>query len=1166
MAMDDTRMNNPAEDLSALEFDSSDLDGGAGLAADESGFVLEADDSLSVDDGGLDLLSEGLSEFADDDAEFADLDLGAELLFTESDISAIAFDYYQNVKAIQEKLQPPANSAEDDFTISSADFPYLESRQLAPLCLAIKEQAKIQCELRESERYSPKENAEKIFDALSSSFPFHVGSNYGTFIDTCAREYERYFKRATVSAAQTSTKFEQLLDKERMELSQFVFTINGLLWNQITLVLNDASVQRDQPVNYMLNGRAIYHCGIIGNAMSMYNEYRKANGDRPVMVNTMTVGDLVDCVNYTLSYQNMMGTLHLSQTDVANLSTGELLRRYLLLEKEEELLELTSFRPTHEVVNSVTATTFERVNVQFSENPTERAGQIAATYDFLRAPFYTEGRSKVAITTDSITHELLYYVLLIYYRGVDDKRSNPRAYEEFLMLLTPYLIGVMLNTPYVHPVIYFTPNPIPDSDNEFELNYYLGEKYYSVREHGLLVNVVGDQRSAYVIPFVTAVDRDSRNVSCPADEAAGTRVNCPPCVVFPLHQLFLDLQVATKSAGAASKKMRIDGTTEYCYTPSLAWVVSRSYASQQDIEDAYEGEQRVTRTSNPLLNTLLTYTNSFEPERFPVSAGAVNTSEGLTVLYISEGADTPAGVNTRLIEVLQGEDVVSDKGTLGFDETDGSLIMRFFEGEGDNEQGRTVIAKHGTYDINELSAAEHDVKRMPPVTSYVDLGPTPPAYLHSLPELRSINKRLCALNALEYEEELADARAIIMRDLKNVVVSYHMDTLLACKLLAEYCATIKPGDSVDSVNFDSFKAISRIIVGPNPALDDKVAWDDECLTIARQTLKASAIQVSDLCIYLDQYDPNVLALQGLSNSETSNVVEYNRYMALHALPGVHERLRDLEERMLLLRILREIGSDIVPILRKRSPMLTAYNDVTTADTLDDVESSLKSGMKGGKQFDAFPLTRKVLSAEVGGSTPILKYFALERNVHGIMATAMYSEDEQERTIYQKLEECLGLNAAGMPRLSQMDERTFLNAPFAVSLETACSRNRVLLLRLIERGLLAEASASVDLYVLKAFDLLTTYGLDLFDLKAGGIENPHAEDYDDIGEYLPYFYSYVGSFLVSYCYLQDEAAAIEASSPDRVVAYREGGSGFTHSTDLSLFAEYELTDMRTVISE
>lgn len=1171
MAMDTERNDIPMDDLGSLEFDGSALEPAMELEADGDAFSLGSEQLTADNDGfsgGLGDLDglDGIAGLEDDGGDFVDFDLGAELLFAESDISAIAFDYYKNVKAVQERLQPPPNSPENNFTLNSSDFPYLESKYLAPLHLAIKERAEAQLEAKESERLSPADNAEKIFDALSSAFPFHIGANYNAFIEMCARKYENFFKLITVTTTKTSNKFEQLLDKERMELSQFVFTINGLLWNQVTLVLNDASVQRDEPINYMLNGQAVYHCAVIGNAMSLYNDYRKANGDKPVVVNTMTVGDLMDCVNYTLSYQNMMGTLHLSQTDVTRLSTGEMLRRFLLLEKEEELLEFSNFHPAHEAFKSTTATMLERVNVPFSQDAQERMAQIAPTYSFLCAPFYAEGKGKVSAVTDSITHELLYYLLLIYYRGVKDTRSNPRAYEEFLMLLTPYLLGVMLNAPYVHPVIYFTPNPVSDTDNEFELNYFLNSRYYSVREKGLLISVVGDQRTAYLIPMVAAVDRDSRNVTCITDEDEGVRSACSPCVVFPLHQLFLDLQAATKSAGAASKRMRIDGVTEYCYTPSFAWVVSRSYASQQEIDAVHESESRVSRTSNPLLNTLLTYTNSFEPERFPVTAGSVSTEEGLTVLYVSEGADTPAGVNIHLVEVLRGETVLSDKGTMGFDETDGSLIMRYFENEGEEERGQTIIAEHGTYEVNELLTLEQGTKRMPPVTSYVDIGPQAPAYRYALPELQSINKRLCALNALEYDEELEDVRTIIMRDLKNVVVSYHVDTLLAGNLLKEYAQRIKVDDHVEAVNFESMRALMHIVLGPVSEIDEKEQWDSDCLKVLERALAASSLNVADLCIYLDQFDPNVIALQGLSNSETSNVIEYNRYMSLHVLPGVHERLRSLEERMLLLRVLREIGSDIEPILRRKSPMLTAYNDVTTADKLDEVESSLKSGMKGGKRFDAFPLTRKVLAAEVGGSTPILKYFALERNVHGIMATAMYSEDEQERAIYEKFEECLGLNAAGMPKLTQMDERTFLRAPFAVSIETACSRNRGLLLKLIERGLLSESSAAVDIRVLKAFDLIITYGLDLFEMKDVGLENPFAEDFDDVSEYLKYFYSYAGSFLISYCFLQDEAVAMEASSADRVVAYREGGAGFVHATDLSLFAEYDLSDMRTVISE
>lgn len=1158
-----------------------ELFGGLSLFSDNS--KPGDDGSSDLDLGGLDLEEaelEGGSPFdnldtlgfADDDSDdfgdLGDLDLGAELLFTESDVSAVSFDYYNSVKSMQDKIQPPSAPTDENFTLSSSDFPYLDARYLSPLRLAILDQAKAQAELKENARMSPEDNAEEIFNNISSAIPFPIGANYPLFIEMCARKYENFLKLVTASAPQMSTKFEELLDRSKVDLAQYVFEVNGLLWHQISLYVGDERISRSVRVNYAVDGSMFYSVSAIGSAMEAYNEYLKSNGSKPAEIRTMTVGDLLDCVNYTLSYRNMSSTLHMSQDDVTTLSIGELLRRYTLLERDEDLLDLSTFTPENVFpqINSATTSMFERVSVKFSSVPREMLQQVSPLYLYLRAPFFREGGNKVHDYTDSITRELLYYIFVILELGIDDRKNQVRVSYEYLMLLTPFMISLMLNAPYVRPVIYFTPNPVSGSEGDFELNFYLHGKYYSVRENGLLINVVGDQRSAYLIPFVSIITQGARNVTCHDDGAETVRNSCPPCVVLPLHRLFADLQNAIKSAGAASKKMRIDGTTEYRYTPSLAWVVSRSYSSQQDIEDALDGEQRVSRTSNPLLNTLLTYSNKFEPERFPVNAGIADVGDGLTALYLEQSTGQLAGSSVRLISVMKGEQVLSDKGTLAFDETDGALIMRYFVKENGQEEGQTVVTEQGKFSLRLLGDGKSEDVEMPTVSEFVDIGSESARSYTSCAELRAINQRLCALNALDYEEELESVQLIIMRDLKNVTVNYHIDTLLARNLLLHYSTYAAAGEGMEHVNFESLKALIHIVLGPVPEIDDKAQWDEECRQVLERSIAESKMTVTDICIYLDQYDPNVMALQGLSNSETSNVVERTRYMAMHALPGVHRRLRDLEERMLLLRVLQEIGQDIAPILRKRNPLLTAYTSVTTADTLDDIEYTLKSGMKGGKKFDAFPLTRKVLHAEVGGSTPILKYFALERNVHGIMATAACSDDPQEQEIYQRFYEVLGLGAEGMPQILNMDERAFMRAPFAVPLETACSKNRGLLLRLIERGMLADTSARVNLYTIKAYDLLCVYGAELFGMRTPETAGKYAEDFDDVSVYLPYFYDYVGSFLVSYCFLQEEAVNSEATSADRVIAYRESPGGFMHDCDMSCFAGCDLVDLRTVISE
>ena len=137
-----------------------ELFGGLSLFSDNS--KPGDDGSSDLDLGGLDLEEaeiEGGSPFdnldtlgfADDDSDdfgdLGDLDLGAELLFTESDVSAVSFDYYNSVKSMQDKIQPPSAPTDENFTLSSSDFPYLDARYLSPLRLAILDQAKAQAEI-----------------------------------------------------------------------------------------------------------------------------------------------------------------------------------------------------------------------------------------------------------------------------------------------------------------------------------------------------------------------------------------------------------------------------------------------------------------------------------------------------------------------------------------------------------------------------------------------------------------------------------------------------------------------------------------------------------------------------------------------------------------------------------------------------------------------------------------------------------------------------------------------------------------------------------------------------------------------------------------------------------------------------------------------------------
>lgn len=1133
-------------DASDIELGGDELELGEGLDLGDS-LELGPESQLSSLDGELDL-----------DLEFGGEDgIAAEdgVVLEVGDIADICNDYYQNIREILERMAPPKIQTDDDFTLSPSDFKYLNQQEISTISKAMLEKAREQKALPENKRMSSIDAAEEIFDDVTSVVTLSVGVNYRNFIETCARLYENFFKRASAASASIKPKFVDLVDKAKLAEAEYTLRINGPLWHQISLYLGDgdSTINRDVLVNGSQSGKIVYYVGIIGSAMEEYNAWLQQNGRTPPTLNTMRVKDLLECVQYTLSRVNMMQTLHISEDEVSALSIGELLRRYTVLEIEEGLFEVSQYTPSDifPSFGNVVAPMLERVNVQFdtSGDPNTLYAQIASVYSFLCLPYYREGKnSEVARMTDSITWELLWYICVILMLGGGQKDGLP-VFMEYLKQLTPFMTAASLDAPYIRPVMYYTPSPVGGKKDVFELNFCSGSKYFSVEEQGLLVEVVGDNRQAYLIPEVRAVNRETSGVKCTDTAAPNVR---PNCVVLPLYALYSELRQVISEAGQASKKGRLSTSTEYIYRPSLSWVVNRSYSSQHDVEASVTTETVSNRTSNPLLLTLIDYTNDFEPEVASVDPGVVSVPGGKQVMYLrSAGSNDPVFVG-----VVSEGSLVASEGTLGFDEEDGSLILKYYE-HGAEEGTGELISKED-YTVREQSKEIEEAGVLPTVQDIIPSPSYDPALVSNKRYLRAVNKHLCKLNALEYEEELEDVRRIIASDLCFVIPAYKVDGLLAIQMLPDYEKYVDSHGTLEHTNFESLRELSRVVLGAESPLEGKTKWDDECAMVFERMRGAQDNNVLNLARLLDQYDTDVIALHGLSNNQTSNPENYNAYCAMLCIPWLHHRLRDLEERMLLLRILEEIGTDIAPILRKRSPMLTTYTKITTSATIDDVENSLKSGMHGGKKFDALPLTRKVLNSEVGGSTPILKYFALERNVYGIMATAICSEDEQENALYLDLQRCLGLDAEGMMDVTQLDEKTFMSAPFAIPVHEACARNRESLLRLIERGILADTSARIDIRVIKAYDLLCSYGDDLFDIAFDG---PEIEDFSDTSECIEAFYTYAGSFLVGYCLVDGQSLGEVEGAKERLLAFRENSDGFCFRHDLTAFAQFDLYEVR-----
>lgn len=1129
---------------------------GDGIDLGEGGLDLSDLTLDEVDQEQRELLYQGSDEASDmnfDDV-FGDSIAFEGSLFREEDISSICVDYFMHIREVLERMRPPHVQTDDKFELKATDFPYVSSRNLSALGTLIRDKAMEQQKLPKSKRTSPTEMAEEIYDELVMNIPFNVGAYYQTYVNTCANIYDNFLKRTAAASVNIKPKFVNIVDSGRVDEAAFTFLINGYLWSQISVYLRDERIERERPINYSQGGTQYINLSEIGAAMEMYNEYRRTSGEAVITVRDMTVGDLIACVEYTLSQENMMSTLHLSLDEVTGMSNGELLRRYVLLEKEEGLFD-TSLLNVSEVFPEVyrrDTPMLERCNVQFPEVDAESANDlvryISPAYLFLRAPFFRANKNQQPEGyTDSITHELLYYIYLILQNGKSRTMLGEGSWTDYLMTITKFLVSMSIDSPYINPVMYYTPSPIPDSDN-CELNFSVNGHYFSADADGFLVTVVGDNSHAYMIPQVKAITLETKEARCTEQDK---NITVPPCVIIPLNRLYQDLAETIRTSGQATSKSRLDSSTEYVYTPSMPWVVSHSYSSQQDMDSSIVPEAVSNRVSNPLLNMLMNYTNSFDQSTMDVVPGQVVMQDGKIAMFLREGNK----LDTTFVGLIQGEELLAQEGTLGFDE-DGSVIMQYF-GEHDTD-GTTLMLKQGEYEASTLQFEHSKGSGLPKPSDFFEFKEGAEIGSTARRQLVAINRRLCKLSALDYDEELEEVRTIIARDLSFVIPVSKIDAILSTRLVADFEAYVKETGSLELTNFESLKELSKIILGDTSILANRREWSDDCMQVFEDIHKCTSNNIAYMLKLFDLFDINVIALQAVSNSCTANELDMKRYMAAHCIPGMHQRLRDLEERMVLLRILQEIGTDVAPILRRKSPMLTAYTKITTAAKLDDVENLLKSGMKGGRKFDAMPLTRKVLSSEIGGSTPILKYFALERNIHGIMSTAICSDDEQERALYNKLYHCLGLDADGMPDVTQLEEKAFQKAPFAVSIYEACEENRGDLLKLIERGLLADTSARIDIRVIKAFDLFVSYGDALFDI---AFDSPECEDFSNVSEYLDDFYTYVGSFCVGFCLVTEDSLNTVDGSMGRVIAFREEPSGFAKSDLLTPLAGYDLFELR-----
>lgn len=743
-----------------------------------------------------------------------------------------------------------------------------------------------------------------------------------------------------------------------------------------------------------------------------------------------------------------------------------------------------------------------------------------------------------AVKKQSFAAEILLLLMEIMYSNSMGKIGTTEFFEPFVVGIAQYLIEFSKNPAYVNPIYYSYIGDLSANRNGplYELGYIDGDVSSSITSDSILCDVVGDSNIIYHIPLVYVESR-SRNVICP-----------PPEVVDEICKV------------TAVGHMKVSGNICYKYTPSFSWISYRGIASSSASKETVQQDTVIGQGSNPLLDTLLHYTNKFDTSGEQPRTVAIDAPNVCSLLGIQFSENQGISV-LRLVRAGESQPLDLSSATCVIDR-DESLILRYTSPLLVGEQVE-IINKSEYSDLSkdQVQTADSGIDVV-----FSDIIKDKSALQIELKGAyyRSVTRMICSLNALDYDAELERVREVIVRDLWHVIRVDFLDEYLGQLVLQKYLELANEVDELGSFNFHSMQELCAAVFGePNVLTGATKLTPDLRTALASSVATASSTSanLSRYLDYLDGFDFHLLALQICSRTELSQSGDMIIYRALHAIPSVHSRLRVLEDQMVLLHALREIDSDIASVLRKHSAIFNAYNTVCAKDHVLKVEQNLKTGMRRKEIEPCLHITKDVLFNTNPESCAILKYFVLERNAYGVLTTMeeIFARGvETYRPLYNKFCTFLfGEDIIG--EISVLTERDFAAKTKPELLEEVFVRFNDDLLLIIEDGLISEVSTNVDLQVLKVFDIITAYGKFMFHFTEAA-----EEDYTDTTEFLTSFFTYVGSFLVSYSPIVGEAADDIDGGFDRYTAYLRHRKDYRSITDLGGFDRYTLRDLRLAV--
>lgn len=450
------------------------------MGSNDDGIVINAPDSAGSEDLTLDVISSlGLTNTDDlildvDDTDIdALIDEGDEieeisdavLLHTSDSVVDVLIPYAQRVTeaiTLLETKNVPVTQTK--FVVPHSEFPYIPDDVFVTFHSILLDIAKQKSNLEKPLEDLAEESITKLYEATLWSPHLNRPEYIEKFKSWC----DAFRVLANVKTEVNKSDITTLMSEEELVLSRKVFEINTVPFVQLNMFFQDAAA--------MGSSQKI--------SVDALGEFTKSYMERNNL-KAFTVRDGYNAISECLSSEDTGNALRLSQDEILDFSTGELLRRFILFELNNGFLYPTGMR---------------------GKNPDDPAVIITMLDN--------------AIKSGSVAAEIIYIIGVM----LLNTSKGEEGVTTFLTDMAKFFLAFLDDPAVVNPVFY---GHVSHEQDCYELSYAAGDKSYEVSSDDILCDVIGDKTGTYCIPKVLL---DAKN---------GFAVCPPPQIVSPLRQIVI---------------------------------------------------------------------------------------------------------------------------------------------------------------------------------------------------------------------------------------------------------------------------------------------------------------------------------------------------------------------------------------------------------------------------------------------------------------------------------------------------------------------------------------------------------------------------------------------------------------------------------------------------